>query len=129
MKALVRLAWFCCIGGATTLAYAAMAWALTVPLGWWPAVASAVAYALASLASFASHRAFTFKSKAPLQGELSRYIATSAFGYGLAITLPLVMTQMLHLDARIAILLVCIAASAVNFVLLNSFVFRPRQAA
>ena len=124
MKALVRLAWFCCIGGATTLAYAALAWVLTVPLGWWPALASALSYALASLCSFASHRAFTFKSKAPVGSELGRYTATASLGYGLAIALPLGMTQMLHFDPSIAILLVCVTSSAVNYVLLNIFVFR-----
>ena len=125
MKALVRLAWFCCIGGATTLAYAALAWLLTVPASWPPAVASALAYAACSVGSFACHKLFTFKSKAPVRGELGRYAATTALGYGLAIALPLVLTQMLHLDPRIAIALVCILSSSLNFVLLNAFVFKP----
>lgn len=129
MKALVRLGWFVCIGGATTLSYAALAWLLTVPLGWWPAAASAFAYALCSLGSFAGHKIFTFKSRAPVQGEISRYGATTALGYGLAIVLPLVMTQWLGLDPRIAIVLVCTTSSALNFVLLNLFVFKARQAA
>ena len=130
MKALVRLAWFCCIGGATTLSYAILAWLLTVLLGWWPAVASGSAYAACSLGSFACHKAFTFRSKAPVQGELGRYAATTAIGYGLAILLPLAMTQGLHFDPRIAIVLVCALSSALNFVLLQAFVFRPaRQAA
>ena len=129
MKALVRFAWFCCIGGATTLAYAALAWLLTVRAEWPPAVASALAYAACSLCSFASHRIFTFKSKAPVRGELGRYAATAALGYGLAIALPLVLTQMLHFDPRVAIALVCVLVSAFNFALLNAFVFKPPASA
>ena len=129
MKALVRIGWFVCIGGVNTVSYAVLGWLLTVPLGWWPAAASAFAYALCSLSSFASHRIFTFKSSAPVQGEISRYAATTALGYSLAILLPLVMTQWLGLDPRIAIILVCVTTSALNFVMLNLFVFKARQTA
>lgn len=125
MRALLRLAWFCGIGGATSAAYAILAWTLTAMAGWPAAFASAVAYAACSLGSFAAHKALTFKSSAPVAKELRRYGAAAAFGYGLAIVLPLLLTQMLRFDPLVAIVLVCGASSLSNFILLNFYVFKP----
>ena len=130
MNLLRRLFWFAGIGGAATLAYAALAWVMTMPLGWPPVLASALAYSACALATFASHKRLTFQSSAPAAGEVKRFALTSAAGYGLAAGLPWLMTQVLHYDPRIAIAAVCVLCPAVNFVLLSLFVFeRPGGAA
>ena len=132
MSGLRRLAWFGGIGGATTLLYALLAWVMTVPLGWWPWLASALAYGICGIGGFLSHKRLTFRSNAPAAGEVRRFVATSVVGYGIATGLPWLLTQSLQYDARIAIIAVCIVCPLVNYVLLNSFVFAkpagPRQA-
>ena len=132
MIALRRLSWFVGIGGATTLLYALLAWAMTVPLGWWPSLASALAYGICGIGGFLSHKRLTFKSSAPAAGEVRRFMATSVVGYGLATGLPYVLTQNLHYDPRIAIVAVSIVCPLVNYILLNMFVFAkapaPQQA-
>ena len=130
MKLLRRLFWFAGIGGAATLAYAALAWVMTMPLGWPPVLASALAYSACALATFASHKRLTFQSSAPAAGEIKRFAVTSAAGYGLAAGLPWLLTEVLQYDPRIAIAAVCALCPAVNFVLLNLFVFeKPAETA
>ena len=129
MSLLRRLFWFAGIGGAATLAYAALAWAMTVPLGWPPALASALAYSACALATFVSHKRLTFQSNAPLAGEMKRFALTSAAGYGIAAGLPWLLTQQLHYDPRLAIAAVCVLCPAVNFALLSLFVFDKTGAA
>ena len=51
-----RLFWFGVIGGGSTLLYAGLAWLLTVPLGWWPPLASAVAFTACAVGSFTGWR-------------------------------------------------------------------------
>ena len=129
MSLLRRLIWFVGIGGAATLAYAALAYAMTVPLGWPPALASALAYSACALATFVSHKRLTFQSNAPAAGEIKRFALTSIAGYGLAAGLPWLLTQTLHYDPRLAIAAVCVLCPALNFVLLSVFVFEaPRSA-
>ena len=129
MRLLRRLIWFAGIGGAATLAYAALAWVLTAPLGWPAALASALAYSACAAATFVSHRRLTFQSSAPAAGEVKRFALTSVAGYGLAAGLPWLLTQTLHYDPRLAIAAVCVLCPAVNFVLLSVFVFdQPRGA-
>lgn len=125
-----RLFWFAGIGGAATLAYAALAWVLTMPLGWPPVLASALAYSACAFATFASHKRLTFQSSAPASGEIKRFAATSAAGYGVAAGLPWLFTEVLQYDPRIAIAAVCVLCPAVNFALLSLFVFeKPGGAA
>lgn len=119
-----RLIWFGVIGGASTLLYAGLAWLLTVPLGWWPPLASAVAFTACAVGSFTGHRLLTFRSKAPVGSEIRRFSVTSGLGYGLATLVPWLLTGLLHLDPRIAIIAVCILCPVVNFVFLSFFVFR-----
>jgi putative flippase GtrA len=119
LNLLRRLFWFAGIGGAATLAYAALAWAMTVPLGW-PA---ALAYSACAAAGFISHKRLTFASTAPAKGEMKRFAVTSAVGYGLAAGLPYLLTETLHYDPRVAIFAVCVLCPAVNFILLSAFVF------
>ena len=123
-----RLFWFVGIGGAATLAYAALAFAMTVQLGWPPALASALAYSACAIATFISHKRLTFQSSAPASGEIKRFALTSVVGYGLAAGLPWLFTQTLHYDPRLAITAVCVLCPALNFVLLSLFVFdAPRS--
>lgn len=123
MSLLRRLIWFAGIGGAATLAYAALAYVMTVPLGWPAALASAIAYSVCAAAGFVSHKRLTFRSSAPASGEMKRFALTSVAGYGLAAGLPWLLTQTLRYDPRIAIAAVCVLCPAVNFILLQAFVF------
>ena len=123
MNLLRRLFWFAGIGGAATLAYAALAYVMTVPLGWPPALASAIAYSVCAVAGFVSHKRLTFASTAPAKGEMMRFAVTSAAGYGLAAGLPFLLTETLHYDPKVAIFAVCVLCPVVNFILLSAFVF------
>lgn len=125
MKPLVQLAWFGLVGGSATLAYAGLAWVMTVQLGWWPGLASAVAYALCGIASFASHKRLTFASSAPARPEIARFVAVTLLGYGLAYGVPQVLTENWHMNPLVAIAVVCVLCPALNYVMLRFFVFGP----
>lgn len=123
MKMLARLAWFGCVGGAATVGYAAIAYVLKEQFGWLPALASAMAYGISCIVSFAGHKLLTFASSAPASQEIGKFAATSLVGLGVALLVPYGLTQGLHWDARIAIALVCILCPLLNFILLSLFVF------
>ena len=127
MSRLRRLGWFGAIGGAATLGYAMMAWTLTEKFGWWPAVASALAYACCGLFTYVSHKFLTFRSKSPVGDEMARFALVTLLGYAQAFAIPLVLTQWRHWDATFSIAIVCIVCPALNYVLLNMFVFKPKM--
>ena len=123
MRMLAKLAWFGCVGGAATLSYAAIAYVLKEQFGWLPALASAMAYVICGVGSFAGHKLLTFRSQAPAGGEIGKFAATSLLGLGVALMVPYGLTQVLQWDARIAIALVCVLCPLLNFILLSLFVF------
>lgn len=122
-----KLSWFAIVGLAATALYAALA----LLFGWfgWSAVgASVAAYALAAVFSYAGHKFLTFMSPGSHASEVPRFIASTALGLGLATVLPLVLSGWLGLPNIVPIVATCTVVPVVNFVLLDRFVFRSREA-
>ena len=126
MERIRQLGSFAFIGGCSTGLYVLLALLFTVHWHWPAGLSSAIAYALCGLVSYFGNRAL-FGSTAPIQGEASRFVVSSLFSYSIATGIPLVLTDIMHWDARIAIAIVFTLVPVLNFVILSQFVFsRPR---
>jgi putative flippase GtrA len=126
MMSLVRLGSFALIGGFATLLYAVLAYVFTVVWQWQPSLSSAIAYGLCGLVSYFGNRLLTFRSEAPMAREASKFVVSTAFGFGLATLIPWLSTGVLKFDPRIGIAAVCIVIPLVNYTILSRFVFRNR---
>jgi putative flippase GtrA len=121
-----RLVTFGAVGGIATIVYAVLAWGFSARFAVPPTTASVLAYALAGIFSYAAHKSLTFRSLRLHRVEAPRFVAASLLGLTLATVLPAMLTDGLHLDRGIAILAVCIAVPALNFLLLDRYVYAQR---
>jgi putative flippase GtrA len=121
-----RIVSFGVVGAISTIGYAALAFVLTVNVTMPAWTASGIAYALSSVFSYFCHRRLTFRSTADHRGAVPRFIMSNAIGYGVALLLPMILSDHLHAPPALAILLTIAIVPAVNFFLLGRFVFRPR---
>ncbi|ANT49342.1 GtrA family protein [Mesorhizobium amorphae] len=123
-----RISRFAVIGGASTLIYGACALLLSrggAGAAILPAtLASAVAYAVAGLFSYAGHKYFTFVSAGAHAFELPRFLLLNATGLATAIALPVLLTEKLGMPVAVPVVLTCIAVPLVNYIVLGRWVFR-----
>ena len=129
LAALLRRAWdrelarFGLIGVGATVFYALASLTL-IAAGLAPTLASALAYGLAALVSYAGHKLFTFASDGAHRVEGPRYAVVNGFSFLLAVGAPS-LAERLGGDARLGVLAACIAVPAFNYVAMKLYVF-PR---
>lgn len=122
-----RVLSFGVVGAISTLAYAAIAFALgaTIAMPAW--MASGIAYGVAALFSYLCHRRITFRSAEGHKRVAPRFVITGTIGYVLALLLPVILTDHLRAPPAVAILLTVALVPIVNFILLDRFVFQARH--
>jgi putative flippase GtrA len=113
---------FVLVGGSNTV-LSWCAYAVLVRLGLAYVVASALAFALGALNSYALNRRWTFRSHALPAPELLRFGMVQALGLGLDVSLLYLLTRDAGVHHLIAQALVFPAASAVTFLLSRRWVF------
>lgn len=112
------------VGGASTLAYAALAWLGMRWLALPAAIVSLIAYALAAAGSYFAHRRFTFAVSGGHGAAPARFAALSLAGYAIAFAAPLLLTDIMGHPPIWAILLTSLAVPVINAVALARLVFR-----
>lgn len=90
-----------------------------------PLPASLAAFAFCSVVSFVGHRWFTFRSTGRAGAEGARFAATTLLGFVLTTAIPLA-GQALGAPGWASVLASCLIVPALNYLLLNSFVFARR---
>ncbi|MER9301912.1 GtrA family protein [Mesorhizobium sp. M0496] len=126
--ALKLLARFGLVGIAATILYAALAAAFVKSerFGFSPVEASLAAYAAAGLFSYLAHRSITFMSSGPHRSEAPRFLLLAAIGLVIAYGAPALLTAKLGLPLIIPIMITCLLVPAINFVVLDRWVFAER---
>lgn len=121
---LARLTRFSLVGLASTALYAATALSLqgaSAP----PLAASLWAYAASTAFSFAGHKWFTFNSHGRTSTEGARFAISSLVGLNVVIAAP-VVSEAVGAPGWTSVLASCALTPAINYVLLNAFVFARR---
>lgn len=121
-----RISFLVLIGGVATGLYAAMAWAGTTQLSLPAWLASVGAYMLASFFSYFGHRHLTFRSEIPHRKTVPPFTALVAFGYGIALAVPWLLTDRLGASPIAAIAVTSTIVPIVNAIALCRLVFRTK---
>ena len=116
-----ELARFGLVGVGTTVVYALASLTL-IAAGLAATPASALAYGLAALISYAGHKLFTFASDRAHSVEGPRFIVVNGFGFLLALGAPS-LAERLGADGRVGVLAACVAVPAFNYVAMKLYVF------
>ncbi|MCV0395694.1 MAG: GtrA family protein [Rhizobiaceae bacterium] len=117
-----RLRRFAVVGLAATAAYAGFASAMAAT-GLGVTAASVCAYLLAAIVSYAGHKYATFRSDGRHAIEGPRFLLSGLLGLGLAGLIPLIMCDLFGAPAVVAVAATCLLVPAVNYVVLDRFVF------
>ncbi|WP_164893037.1 GtrA family protein [Mesorhizobium sp. M7A.F.Ca.US.010.02.1.1] len=125
----LKLARFGLVGIAATILYAALAAAFSKSerLGFTPIQASLGAYAAATLFSYLAHKYLTFVSGRSHRTEVPRFLLLAATGFAIAYGAPAFMTVKLGLPLVIPVLITCLLVPAINFFVLDRWVFADRR--
>ncbi|GAA0309687.1 hypothetical protein GCM10008966_32740 [Rhodovulum strictum] len=110
--------------GVVVAAIYALGFALLAGAGLASAPASTIAYLAAIVVQFLGHRHFTFRSGGALGRTAGRFLAVNGLGLGLSTALVLVLRDLIGLDALTTGLAVSLALAAMNWVILQHWVFR-----
>jgi len=123
--ALELLARFGLVGIAATILYAALAAAFVKSewFGFSPIRASLAAYAAAALFSYLAHRSVTFMSRGSHRSGAPRFLMLAAIGFAIAYGAPALLTAKLGLPLIFPIMITCLLVPAINFVVLDRWVF------
>ncbi|MER8766242.1 GtrA family protein [Mesorhizobium sp. M0968] len=123
------LARFGLVGIAATILYAALAAAFAKweRIGFTPTQASLAAYVAAALFSYLAHKSVTFVSVGSHQSEAPRFILLAATGLAVAYGAPALLTVKLGLPLIIPVLATCLLVPAINFLVLDRWVFAKRN--
>jgi putative flippase GtrA len=123
------LARFGLVGIAATILYAALAAAFAKweRIGFTPIQASLVAYAAAALFSYLAHKSVTFVSGGSHRSEAPRFLVLAATGLAVAYGAPALLTVKLGLPLIIPVLVTCLLVPAINFLVLDRWVFAERS--
>ena len=119
----LRLSRFVLIGFGSTALYALLAFALSRIQELGVTAASVLAFGIAALFSYAGHKYVTFVSGGSHSFELPRFLVLSGVGLAVVAILPALLSDCFGLPAAIPILLACLAIPAINFVMLDRWVF------
>lgn len=117
------------IGIIATALYGALATVLTE---WdWAGIeatsASVVAYLVAAIFSYLSHKSITFLSTRSHRVEGPRFVALTLAGLAVAFLAPVMLTDILGLQPIFAILFTCVVVPMMNFVVMDRWVFAHRR--
>ncbi|TBO31250.1 GtrA family protein [Aquabacterium lacunae] len=93
---------------------------------WSRALCGALAYASAMPVGYLLHRRFTFRSNAPMVGEMGRFLGSSAAGMALASGITQALTAW-HLPPTWTTLMASVCTPALTYVLSVLWVFRQRR--
>ncbi|RWN52851.1 MAG: GtrA family protein [Mesorhizobium sp.] len=123
------LARFGLVGIAATILYAALAAAFAKweRIGFSPIQASLAAYAAAALFSYLAHKSVTFVSGGSHRSEAPRFLLLAVTGLAVAYGAPALLTVKLGLPLIIPVLATCLLVPAINFVVLDRWVFAKRS--
>lgn len=123
------LARFGLVGIAATILYAALAAAFAKweRIGFTPIRASIAAYAAAALFSYLAHKSVTFVSSGSHRSEAPRFLLLAATGLAVAYGAPALLTVKLGLPLIIPVLATCLLVPAINFLVLDRWVFTKRS--
>ncbi|WP_380877566.1 hypothetical protein ACFB49_13370 [Sphingomonas sp. DBB INV C78] len=114
------------VGGASTLAYIALALGFG-RLGLHAVAASFAAYLVGMVISYAGHRHLTFASRRPHSEALPRFVLVNLFGVGLSLAAPFLLTVTFGLPPAVAVATTTILVPLASFVGHNRFVFPQRS--
>ena len=123
-----RIVRFGLVGIAATALYALLAYAFAYLIPWSAGLGSLIAYAISAAFSYLGHRLFTFKNRDTIAGSASRFAGVNVLAYGVSAVIPWAMTDWLGYAPVVSIALVCLVIPAMNFLLLNLFVFKSDAA-
>ena len=123
-----RLVRFGIVGLAATALYALVAFALTHVLPSSAALASLIAFGISGIFSYCGHRMFTFQASGGHARSASRFAGVNILAYAVAAIIPWIVSDILGYRPVLGFALVCIFIPAMNFVLLNIFVFNEPAA-
>ncbi|WP_372424886.1 GtrA family protein [Salinarimonas chemoclinalis] len=111
------------VGGVSTGLYLALAFVGEARLGLPAAGASIGAYAVTASFSYLAHRGFTFRSTRPHREAAWRFSVLTAAGWGAALAIPIVLTDVVGAPPSASFLAVAIAIPAANALALSRLVF------
>jgi putative flippase GtrA len=120
-----RLLRFGSVGVFSTGVYGVLAMAFDVFSQLTSTAASLLAYTVAAAVSYLGQKHLTFVSSGSHVREISRFAALTALGYGLAFLIPFLLTDQAGFNPLVAIFGVCVAIPAINFLVMQNYVFRP----
>ncbi len=118
-----RLIRFGAVGGASTVVFALLTWALVDRLGMHPVLATVAAYMLLLLPNFAAHKYFTFGSKGEVARESGKFLVVHGLNIGLSAG-GMAAISHAQLDYRWGILFSAVAVPVIVFIVMNFWVFR-----
>ncbi|RWM02352.1 MAG: GtrA family protein [Mesorhizobium sp.] len=122
------LARFGSVGIVATILYAALVavFAGSERIGLGPVQASLAAYAAAAVFSYLAHKFFTFMSAGSHRTEAPRFLLLTATGLAVAYAAPSLLTETFGLPLFVPVLLTCLVIPALNFLMLDRWVFARR---
>jgi putative flippase GtrA len=120
-----RIAWFGVVGGGSALAYAASVAAAIELLGSGRQIANILGLVASSLCSYLGHHYLTFQADSDHGRYFPRFMIQIALTYLLSAAATYAVARM-HWPYAIGIVTVLVAIPAVNFVMLQTWVFAKR---
>lgn len=124
----ISLQWFrFAVVGVTNTLLSTAAYGLLVRSGLQYLAASAIAFALGALNSYALNRRWTFRSSAPRATELGRFLCVQLIGLGTNLASLALLVDGAHIPRLAAQLLVFPLASLVTFGLSRQWAFKGSQ--
>ena len=119
-----RFVRFAMVGGATTLFYGVLAWALVEHAGVAPVPASVLAYLAAAPLNFLLQRGFAFRSENQLHRDLPRYLLVHAGNIVASAAVMHLVVAVLHADYLWGVVATMTFVPVVVFFLLDRWVFK-----
>tara|TARA_R100000365_G_C2741042_1_gene69746 strand:- start:763 stop:1185 length:423 start_codon:yes stop_codon:yes gene_type:complete len=123
-KRFLTLGRFAIVGLFSAALYAVLMLSATAGLGLRPWVSSAAAYTICIPTNYLLQRYFTFVSKGSISKEIPRYISTHLVNLLLSTIIVYVIVDVMDFPVLIAASLVVIAIPLLQFLVLESWVFR-----
>ncbi|MGO4551481.1 GtrA family protein [Lysobacter sp. 2RAF19] len=119
-----RFVRFAMVGGATTLFYGVLAWALVEHASIAPVPASVLAYVASVPLNFLLQRGFAFRSENRVQRDLPRYLLVHAGNIAASAAVMHVVVSVLHAAYLWGVVATMTFVPVVVFFLLDRWVFK-----
>ena len=112
---------FAGVGGIASALYFVVAALLNGVFGLATVAASVIAYAIAATFAYQGHKRLTFASGTAGRTEVTRFIAATAVGLGLALVIPILLRGYAPMVSFLSVLVIVPICS---FLMMKFFVFR-----